>query len=337
MLYQGGVLLFPINQMQGQVAGQKAANPLSENGNLLPTSSASSASASTSTSCSNLAAVPDPRYLTMFKGNCPFPDTAAYQSYMAEQQHLPPSHLHGSSNSSNSSQLYSQPLKLTPNPPVSTSDRCLQARQFLHSPKISSESQLNKPEHSRNGEVPRSWISMPAGKYCQPTGILTNQATTLRKAHSSNSGRPSELNHLRKQIVAQTNSPISTLSTSVSISSSMAYSDRNNPHERISSSLKMPKLEFSLDSSSIRKLMPMPALTTAERTFFSDSVPGCQNNSVQLPFPGSLNMRKPTVSQQPHLGSSMGLPAAAVSYVQGAASMPMKSADQKPAAGIILS
>lgn len=45
-------------------------------------------------------------------------------------------------------------------------------------------------------------------------------------------------------------------------------------------------------------------------------------------------MRKPTISQQAHLSSSMGLTTvAAVSYVQGAANLPMKSAEQKPAAG----
>ena len=45
-------------------------------------------------------------------------------------------------------------------------------------------------------------------------------------------------------------------------------------------------------------------------------------------------MRKPTVSQQPHPGSTGLTPATAVSYVQGGAGVPMKSAEQKPAAGI---
>ncbi|XP_020246393.1 protein TIME FOR COFFEE-like isoform X1 [Asparagus officinalis] len=327
--HQGGFFLFPINQIQSQAAGQKASD-LSQAEKSLSKSNASSALALTSTSCSNLTAIPDNQNLTMFKGNNPFLNTPAYQAYIAQQQRPPLPLFHGSSNSS---QLYSGALQLTPIPTASCGssfENCLQEKQILHSPKTLLEAHDNKPEHSRNCGISRSQrtlqnYSLPAGKHRQPLSPLTNQAKELSKANSSSSGGPSELNHFRKQVVVQTNSPISTLSTSVSVASSVAYSDQNKPRERLCSLQCMPKPDICLENTSSRKVTPVHSLIDAAKAH--------QNSSVHLTFPGSLNTRKPTVSEQALLSSSIGLTTVAtVSSVQGAASLPVKSAEQKPAA-----
>lgn len=319
MLHQGGVFLFPISQMQSQTTGQKASH--------LPTSSASSAL--TSNGCSNSASVPDPRQLTTVKGIYPFPNSSAYQSYISQQQRPPLGLTPGSSSSS-------QPRQLIPNPIVSTvssSQKYLQANQFLHSRKTPSEAHVNnKPAHSEISEVSHSQrtlqnCSFPAGKHCQPVSLLSNQVRTLPKAQSSRSRAPSESNHLRNQAVAQTNSPIATLSTLVSISSLVSTGPNNT---------RMPKPENYIENSLVRKDSTIPSLTTAaktQQTPFSTLMPG-QQKKLQI-FPGSVNTRKPTISQQTHLSSSMGLTtAAAVSYPQGSASLPMKPAEQKPATGL---
>lgn len=254
----------------------------------------------------------------MFKGNNPFPNHPAYRSYMAHQQHFSP-------------QLGSQPLQLTPS--HSSTGRSIQVRQFLQTSKTASEAFISKPEQARHGEVPPFQrtlqnYSLAAGEHGQLPSPLVNHARTPLTAYSSNNSneRLSELNRRRRRMAAQTNSPISTSSLTVSRASSLASVDRNNPQGRVSSSQMMSKPEASVGNSSSGEVTLVPSLTTAKRQqmFCSNSVPGVQHN--MLSFPGSLDMRKSTV------GSLNGLTAAAaVSFVQGTSSLPVKPAEQKPA------